>query len=90
MRVVSLKGPQDAPPQAFRLDPGGSLRAPTGYLGLAVLLCDRAVDMIIVPDNEEVRWYPDQVLCFMDKAPKATDFRNRIFILLVLVELEPN
>lgn len=46
--------------------------------------------MIIVPDNEEVRWYPDQVLCFMDKAPKATDFRNRIFILLVLVELEPN
>lgn len=89
MRIVNVEGPDDYPPETFRLDPSGSLWAPDGYLGLALLLCRRELDMIIVPDNEEVTWKPGEVLCFMEKGPKAKDYRNRIYFLLVLLEVEP-
>lgn len=89
MKVVSMDGPEEYPPETFRLDTGGSLWTPDGYLGLAVLLCDREVDMIVVPDNEEVVWKPGDVLCFTQKGPKARNDQNRIYFLLVLLEVEP-
>ncbi|KAH6959701.1 hypothetical protein BKA56DRAFT_600881 [Ilyonectria sp. MPI-CAGE-AT-0026] len=99
MRIVNIDEVGDYNPATFRLEPGGSIVA-NGYLGLAVLLHGHAVEMRMVPDKEkmeqyqdkiteELKWEPNQVLCFMDKALEAKNEKNRIFFVLVLVKVVP-
>ncbi|CAM1508775.1 Fc.00g056230.m01.CDS01 [Cosmosporella sp. VM-42] len=89
-RVMDFKGAEEYPPQVLRLEEGAAITVPSGFLGLALLLREQPVATVILPDNQEVVWKPNQVFCLMGKSLRAKDGRNKFYFWLTLLQLQPN
>lgn len=83
---VDFSESKDRPPQVFRLDPGGSMWVPNGYVGLAVPLGSYEVPLKLLPEDEDTEWNPGQILCYMGKAIQVNYRRAYFFLTLFKVE----
>lgn len=87
-RILNLGSDKES--QLVHLTPGTSISAAPGYFGLAVLLRDHDVDIVISGTDLEVRWSPHQILCYSGTAFKARNDKIRITCLVMVFDISEN
>lgn len=77
-------------PQVFRLEPNATLSVSQGHLNAVVLLQDRGTVILADNSGKELRWEPDQLLCYAGQSVHYRNERGRPFCLLIQLEVEQN
>jgi hypothetical protein len=77
-------------PQVFRLEPNATFPVSQGHLNTVVLLQECGTIILADHNGRELRWEPDQLLCYAGQSVHHRNERDRPLCLLIQLEVEEN
>ncbi|KAH7237840.1 hypothetical protein B0J15DRAFT_503003 [Fusarium solani] len=77
-------------PHMFRLEPNATLPVSQSHLNAVVLLQECGMFILADHSGKELRWEPDQLLCYAGQSVHYRNERGRPFCLLIQLEVEQN